>query len=103
MEQLHIDTDILNTIERIEPERSTDRSILRLLEKEVIKRITKYQLMIHRYEKKYGMVFNKFEMKIKNSTPPYTKEQDYYDWDMAMTAKEDLEQDLQKVRIHLAK
>ena len=65
MEQLQIDIEIINSIEKIEPERSLDRSILRLLEKEAIKRITKYQLMTQGFEKKYGITFDKFEKKIK--------------------------------------
>lgn len=103
MEQLQIDAEILNSIAKIEPERSVDRSILRLLEREVIKRINKYQLMIHGFEKKYGMNFYEFEKRIKKSKPAFAEEQDYYDWDMATTALEDIEQELQKVRIHLEK
>jgi len=103
MEHLQFDNDIIASIGKIEPERSLDRSILRLLEKETIKRITKYQIMIHSLEKKYGMTFEKFEMRIKESKPEYTVEQDYYDWDLAITAKEDMEIDLEKVRIRLEK
>lgn len=103
MEQFQIDAEILNSIVKIEPERSVDRSILRLLEREVIKRITKYQLMIHGFEKKYCITFDEFEMGIKKSKPAFAEDQDYYDWDMATTALEDMEQELKKVRIHLEK
>ena len=101
MEQLHIDTEILNTIGKIEPERSLDRSILRLLEREVVKRITKYQLMIHGFKNKYRVTFDEFEKRIKESKPAFAEEQDYYDWDMAITANEDMEQELRRVRMHL--
>ena len=103
MEQLQIDIEIINSIEKIEPERSLDRSILRLLEKEVIKRVTKYQVMTQGFEKKYSVTFDKFEKKIKESKPAFSEEQDYYDWDMAITAKEDMEKELQKVRMYLEK
>lgn len=103
MEQLQIDEEILHSIEKIEPERSLNRSILRLLEKEVVKRITKYRLMIHVFEKKHGINFDEFEGRIKDSKPAFSEEQDYYDWDLAITAKEDMEQELKKVRIHLEK
>ncbi len=103
MERLQIDDDIIDSIEKIEPERSPGRSILRLLEKEVIKRITKYQLMIHGLEKKYRMTFDEFERKTRGSKSAFAEEQDYYDWDMAITAMEDMEQELKKVRFHLEK
>ena len=103
MEHLQIDSDIIASIGRIEPEISPDRSILRLLEKEAIKRITKYQIMIHGFEKKYHMIFEEFERRTKESKPSFTEEQDYYDWDMAITAMEDMVQELKKVRLHLEK
>jgi len=40
---------------------------------------------------------------MKKSKPAFAEEQDYYDWDMATTALEDMEQELKKVRIHLEK
>ena len=103
MEQLHIDTEILNTIGKIEPERSLDKSIIRLLEREIVKRITKYELMIHGFEKKYRMTFDEFEKKTKDSKHAFAEEQDYYDWDMAITASEDMEKELKKMRLHLEK
>ncbi|MEA3415047.1 MAG: hypothetical protein U9R02_02665 [Thermodesulfobacteriota bacterium] len=42
-------------------------------------------------------------MRIKESKPAFAEEQDYYDWDMAVTALEDMEQELQKVRIYFEK
>lgn len=103
MEHLQFDSDVIASIGKIEPERSPNRSILRLLEKEAIKRITKYQFMIHGLERKYGMTFEKFETRMKESKPDYPEEQDYYDWDMAITAKEDMEEELAKVRKRLEK
>ena len=103
MAQVQIDTEILNTIGKIEPEHSLDRSILRLLEKEVVRKITKYRFIIHGFEKKYCTTFDEFEMGIRESKPAFAEEQDYYDWDMAVTALEDMEQELQKVRIYFEK
>ena len=42
-------------------------------------------------------------MGIRKSKPGFAEEQDYYDWDMAVTALEDMEQELQKVRIYFEK
>ena len=103
MAQVQIDTELLNIIGKIEPEHSLDRSIFKLLEKEVVRKITKYRFIIHGFEKKYRTTFDKFEMRIRQSKPAFSEEQDYYDWDMAVTALEDMEQELQKVRIHFEK
>ncbi len=59
--------------------------------------------MIQGFEKRYGITFNEFERRMKKSKPAFAEEQDYYDWDMATTALEDMEQELKKVRIHLEK
>ena len=59
--------------------------------------------MIHGFERKYCIAFDEFERRIKESKPAFAEEQDYYDWDMAITAMEDMEQELKKVRIHLEK
>ena len=99
MAQVQIDAEILNTIGKIEPEHSLDRNILRLLEKEVVRKITKYRFIIHGFEKKYCTTFDEFEMGIRKSKPAFAEEQDYYDWDMAVTALEDIEQELLKLNI----
>lgn len=52
MAQVQIDTEILDTIGKIEPEHSLDRSVLRLLEKEVVRKITKYRFIIYGVRKK---------------------------------------------------
>ena len=59
--------------------------------------------MIKGFEKKYGITFDEFERRMNDSKPGFTEEQDYYDWDMAITAGEDMEQELNKVRAHLEK
>ena len=47
MAQVQIDAEMLKTIGKIEPDHSLDRSILRLLEKEVVRKITKYRFTIN--------------------------------------------------------
>jgi hypothetical protein len=65
--------------------------IIDLVKQEFIRKKTKYLFMVKNFEKKYGMTFRKFEKKNKNRKIDYETEKDYFDWDMALTALDDIE------------
>ncbi|MBI5194900.1 MAG: hypothetical protein HZA10_01100 [Nitrospirae bacterium] len=57
----------------------------------------KYLFMMKNLEKKYAMKFKDFEKKIKNKAIDYATEKDYLDWDMAVTALEDIKDELKGI------
>ncbi|MBI4746153.1 MAG: hypothetical protein HY786_06365 [Deltaproteobacteria bacterium] len=61
-----------------------------LLGHELIRKKNKYLFMILHFEKQYGMKFEDFEEKSKDMKMDYETEKDYFDWDMAVTALEDI-------------
>lgn len=63
-----------------------------LVKQELIRKKTKYLFMVRNFEKKYGMKFKEFEQKNKNKKMDYETEKDYFDWDMALTALEDIKE-----------
>jgi hypothetical protein len=65
--------------------------IIDLVMQELIRKKTKYLYMSKNFEKKYGMTFKEFEKKNKNKKMDYETEKDYFDWDMALTALEDID------------
>lgn len=65
-----------------------------LVNHELERKRNKYLFMIKHFENKYGMSFEGFEDKTKGSKMDYEKEKDYFDWDMAVTALEDVENEI---------
>jgi len=51
--------------------------------------------MIKNFEKKYGMSFAEFSDSDLMKEPGFEVEQDFFDWDMAVTGLEDMHQEIQ--------
>lgn len=68
-----------------------------LVRQELIRKKAKYLFMIKNFEKKHGMKFRDFEKKIKNKKMDYETEKDYFDWDMAVTALDDIRDEIKGV------
>ena len=67
-----------------------------LVKQELIRKKTKYLFMVRNFEKKYGMKFKEFEQKNKNKKMDYETEKDYFDGDMALTALEDIKEEIKR-------
>lgn len=65
-----------------------------LVNHELIRKKNKYLFMIKQFEKKYGMKFSEFEEKNKGAKMEHDLEKDYFDWDMAVTALEDTDNEI---------
>jgi hypothetical protein len=68
-----------------------------LLKQELMRKKTKYLFMIKIFENKYRIKFKEFEQKIKNKKMDYETEKDYFEWDMAVTALEDIKEEIKGV------
>lgn len=72
-------------------------AIKELLKRELIRKRNKYLYMIKTFEKKHNMEFNDFEKAYKNRKMDYVTEKDYFDWDMAVTVLEDVEEEFREI------
>jgi len=72
-------------------------AIKELLHRELLRKKNKYTFMVKNFEKKYHMKFEEFEWKYKDQKMEYETEKDYFDWDMAVTALEDIEEELRGI------
>jgi len=75
---------------------STIDAIKELVRRELIRKKNKYLFIIKYFGNKYKMTFDEFEeqCKIKMNNEI---EKDYLDWDMAVTALEDIEEELKEI------
>ena len=69
-------------------------AIKELITRELIRKKNKYMFMVKNFEKKYHMEFKDFEKVHKDQKMDYELEKDYFDWDMAVTVLEDIEEEM---------
>jgi len=72
-------------------------AIKELITRELIRKKNKYTFMVNNFEKKYHMEFKDFEKAHKDQKMDYELEKDYFDWDMAVTVLEDIEEEMKEM------
>jgi uncharacterized protein YxjI len=82
----------LKILDKIGVGAGLDEKLLKLAEKEVRRKIVKYELMIRRFERKYNMSFPEFRDKnmVDELGHSWEVEGDFFDWELAVTELEDL-------------
>lgn len=83
---------------RLFPNLSRDEVLARLLLEKAQKNLIKYQSMSHQFENKYGQDFDAFRQSILQSEPSFEAEQDYFDWELAVTGIADMEEEINRLK-----
>jgi len=65
-----------------------------LLLEQAQKNLIKYETMIRQFEAKYGQNFETFRRNVLSSAPSFEVEQDYFDWELAVTGLADMEEEI---------
>ena len=86
---------LASSLERLEPTGDHNQSLAKVLLAHARRNLAKYGLMIKNFEKKYGMSFAEFSDSDLMKEPAFEIEQDFFDWDMAVTGLEDMRQEIQ--------
>jgi hypothetical protein len=84
-----------SSLERLEPTGDYNQSLAKVLLAHARRNLAKYDLMVKNFEKKYGMSFAEFSDSDLMKEPAFEVEQDFFDWDMAVTGLEDMHQEIQ--------
>lgn len=84
-----------SSLERLEPTGDYNQSLAKVLLAHARRNLAKYDLMTKNFEKKYGMSFAEFSNSDLMKEPAFEVEQDFFDWDMAVTGLEDMHQEIQ--------
>ena len=74
------------------PEGDLDYKVRKILREDLKRKLTEFQLIDNRFQKKYGMTLDEFEKKniIKEKGFSFEVESDYHEWDSALDAIETL-------------
>jgi translation initiation factor 2 alpha subunit (eIF-2alpha) len=92
-------TEILEaSVRRLFPDRSLDQALAELLFERAQKNLIKYQARARQIEAKYGEPFEAFRQRVLNSQPDFETEQDYFDWELAVTAIADMQAEIQRLK-----
>lgn len=70
------------------PQGDVDSKVRKIIIEELKRKLTEFQLINHRFEKKYGMTLDEFEKQnvIKEKGYSFEVENDYHEWDSAIDA-----------------
>ena len=76
---------------------SPAEAIKELIKRELIRKKNKYVYMNKDFERRYNMKFEDFEKLYKERKNDIEIEKAYFDWDMAITVLEDIEEELKGI------
>ena len=82
---------------RLFPDLSLDQVLAELLLERARKNLIRYQATARRLEAKYDQSFAAFRSRILSGEPTSEMEQDYFDWELAVTGIEDMEQEIKRL------
>jgi hypothetical protein len=62
------------------------------------KNLIKYQTMARQFQTKYDIAFDAFRQKALDTQLESTAEQDYFDWELAVTGIEDMQEEIKRLK-----
>lgn len=84
--------------QRLFPNLSLDQVMAELLLERAQKNLIKYQVLDRQFEAKYGRSFDAFRQMVLDSEPTFEAEQDYFDWELAVTGISDMQREIQRLK-----
>ena len=87
-----------SSAQRLFPTVPLETVLAQLLLEHAQKNLIRYQSMVHQFEAKYGQKFDSFRQQILATSPDFATEQDYFDWEMAITAAADMTAEIVRLK-----
>lgn len=84
--------------QRLFPNLSLDQVIAELLLERAQRNLIKYEVAARQFEAKYGQSFDAFHQTILSTEPAFGMEQDYFDWELAVTGVNDMRQEIERLK-----
>ena len=88
---------IESSAKRLFPNLQPEQAIVELLLERAQKNLIKYQSAAREFETKYAQKFETFRKKIFSSKPDSATEQDYFDWELAVTGIADMQDEIKRL------
>ena len=91
-------TLLRDSTQRLFPSMGFDQALAQLLLERAQKNLIKYRTMVRDFETKYATDFPTFRRQVLTGQVAFEVEQDYYDWELAVTAVMDMEDEIKRLR-----
>ena len=86
------------SVQRLFPNQALDQVLAELLLERAKKNLVKYRTLDRQFQAKYGEEFETWRKTVLDSKPPFQTEQDYFDWEMAVTGIADMQEEIKKLQ-----
>ena len=91
------DSGLQNTLQLLGPGIDPGEAIINLLLEKARRNYFKYQMIDRQLRIKYQMSFDEFSRSNLMKEPSFEIEQDFFDWDMAITGISDMKTEIEKL------
>jgi hypothetical protein len=95
---LEADVLLTESAKRLFPNLSTNEVFGELLLERAQRNLIKYQAIARRFETKYDTDFTEFRRLILEGEPSPEVEQDYFDWELAITGVDDMKKEIERLQ-----
>lgn len=92
-----IEPTLIESIKTLESGLRPNEGIKKLLIEKARNELIKYNLISRNFEEKYQMSFHEFKDSELMKKPSEDIEQDYFDWEMAVTISDDMRQEIKRL------
>ena len=87
-------TTLRSSVDRLMPDRTPEEALAALLLDKARRNLIKYRAMDRRFQQKYQTTFAKFRQKVVGTDMSFEEEQDYFDWELAVTGIEEMGEEI---------
>jgi len=84
-------------MDRLMPDRTPEEALAALLLDEARRNLMKYRAMDRRFQQKYQTTFAEFRQKVVGADTSFEGEQDYFDWELAITGIGEMEEEIRNL------
>ena len=95
---LNTPSTLESSARRLFPNQSLENILAELLLERAQKNLIKYQTMTRQFRGKYGKEFAAFRQEVLVSKLGFKLEQDYFNWELAETGIQDMEEEIKRLR-----
>jgi translation initiation factor 2 alpha subunit (eIF-2alpha) len=93
-----LNTNITSSVRRLFPNLTPEQAMVELLLERAQKNLIKYETMARQFHEKYGVSFAAFRKKAAAGKVSADEEQDYFDWELAVTGIDDMQAEIKRLK-----
>ena len=93
-----LSANLESSARRLFPNLTPEKALVELLLERAQKNLIRYQAMARQFEAKYGQDFESFRQQVLARELDSLGEQDYFDWELAVTGMADMQEEIKRLK-----